>query len=345
MTEAGDYETVARERLQPAVYDYFAGGAADRFTVNDNPLAWQRVRLRPRVLRDVGVVDTRTAMLGAPVAAPIGIAPTAAHQLVHADGECATAMGAAEAGMLYVVSTMATCTMEDIAQTAPGAPRWFQLYVRGDLGHARELVRRAEESGYSALMVTVDAPTLDDRGGGGGGGGGGGPRLEQRVTFAHFPSGAAVSDHHVALTFDDLAAIVSWTRLPVLVKGLLRADDAATCVRTGVAGVVVSNHGGSQLDGTVDPPTALAEIASAVGDVAEIYVDGGIRRGTDIVKALALGAHGVLIGRPVIWGLAVAGANGVRAVLEELRAELEMAMKLCGVPTLDDVTPDLVVEP
>jgi 4-hydroxymandelate oxidase len=338
MTVAGDYETVARERLQPAVYDYFAGGAGDRFTVNDNLQAWQRIRLRPRVLRDVGVVDTRTAMLGAPVAAPIGIAPTAAHQLVHADGECATAEGAAEAGMLYVVSTMATCTMEDIARTAPGAPRWFQLYVRGDLGHARELVRRAEESGYSALVVTVDVPTLDERDNGG-------PALEQRVELAHLPDGADVSDRHVALTFDDLATIVSWTRLPVLVKGLLRADDAATCVRTGVAGIVVSNHGGYQLDGTVDPPTALAEIASAVGDVAEIYVDGGIRRGIDIVKALALGAHGVLIGRPIIWGLAVAGANGVRAVLEELRADLELAMKLCGVPTLSDLSADLVVEP
>ena len=338
MTVAGDYETVARERLQPAVYDYFAGGAGDQFTVSDNVQAWQRVRLRPRVLRDVGVVDTRTAMLGAPVAAPIGIAPTAAHQLVHADAECATAEGAASAGMLYVVSTMATCTMEDIAQAAPGAPRWFQLYVRGDLDHARELVRRAEESGYSALVVTVDVPTLGDRDDDG-------PSLDQRVELAHFPRGTGIYERHVALTFDDLATIVSWTRLPVLVKGLLRADDAATCVRTGVAGIVVSNHGGRQLDGTIDPPTALAEIASAVGDVAEIYVDGGIRRGTDIVKALALGAHGVLIGRPIIWGLAVAGASGVRAVLDELRAELERAMKLCGVPTLDALNHDLVVEP
>jgi 4-hydroxymandelate oxidase len=342
MTVAGDFESAAHERLHPAVYDYFAGGADDQLTVRDNPVAWQRVKLRPRVLRDVSTVDTRSAMLGAPVAAPIGIAPVAAHRLVHKDGERATAEGAAAADMLYVVSAMSTCSMEDIAQAAPGAARWFQLYVRGTLERARPLMQRAEASGYTALVVTVDVPILGFR------------RheavsLEQRVELAHFPravtDGNRVVDRHVALTFEDLATIVSWTTLPVLVKGVLRADDAAACVRAGVAGIVVSNHGGRQLDTTVDPPTALAEIASAVGDVAEIYVDGGIRRGTDIVKALALGAHGVLVGRPVIWSLAAAGADGVRAVLDELATELERAMKLCGVRTLDELTTDLIVGP
>jgi 4-hydroxymandelate oxidase len=342
MTVAGDFETAARERLQPAVYDYFAGGADDQLTAYDNAPAWQRVKLRPRVLRDVSAVDTRSAMLGAPVAAPIGIAPVAAHRLVHADGERATARGAAAADVLYVVSTMSTCSMEDIAEAAPGAARWFQLYVRGSLDRARPLVRRAETSGYTALVITVDVPILGFR------------RhevvsLERRIELAHFPragaDGNGVDDRHVALTFEDLATIVSWTTLPVLVKGVLRADDAAACVRAGVAGIVVSNHGGRQLDTTIDPPTALAEIASAVGDVAEIYVDGGIRRGTDIVKALALGAHGVFVGRPVIWGLAVDGADGVRAVLHELTTELERAMKLCGVRTLDELTADLVIGP
>jgi 4-hydroxymandelate oxidase len=342
MTVAGDFETAARERLQPAIYDYFAGGADDQLTVYDNAPAWQRVKLRPRVLRDVSAVDTRSAMLGAPVAAPIGIAPVAAHRLVHADGERATARGAAAADVLYVVSTMSTCSMEDIAEAAPGAARWFQLYVRGSLDRARPLVRRAEASGYTALVITVDVPILGFR------------RhevvsLERRIELAHFPRAEADGNDadggFVALTFEDLATIVSWTTLPVLVKGVLRADDAAACVRAGVAGIVVSNHGGRQLDTTVDPPTALAEIASAVGDVAEIYVDGGIRRGTDIVKALALGAHGVFVGRPVIWGLAVDGADGVRAVLHELTTELERAMKLCGVRTLDELTADLVIGP
>ena len=342
MTVAGDFEAAARERLEPAVFDYFAGGADDQVTLDDNQLAWQRVRLRPRVLRDVSTIDMATTMLGSPVAAPIGVAPMAAHALVHPDGELATARGTAEARMLYTVSTMATHSMEDIAAAAPAAPRWFQLYVRGDLQRARALVERAEVAGYSALMVTVDVPTLGLRRHEG-------ISLERRVELAHMPrpggDGAGVYDRHVALTFDDLATIVSWTRLPVLAKGVLRADDAAACVRAGVAGIVVSNHGGRQLDTTIDPPTALAEVAAAVGDVAEVYVDGGIRRGTDIVKAIALGADGVLVGRAVIWGLTGGGAKGVHAVLEELRTELERAMKLCGAPTLADLTADLVVGP
>jgi 4-hydroxymandelate oxidase len=342
MTVAGDYEMAAKQRLHPAVYDYFAGGADDQVTVRDNARAWQRVRLRPRVLRDVAEVDMRAALLGAAVAAPIGVAPMAAHRMVHPDGECATARGAAAADMLYVVSTMSTCSMEDVAEAAPGAPRWFQLYVRGDLQRAHELIQRAQDSGYSALVVTVDVPTLGFR------------RhetvaLEDRVELAHFPRADGATDgaydRHVALTFEDLATIVSWTTLPVLAKGVLRADDAAACVRAGVAGIVVSNHGGRQLDTTVDPPTALAEVASAIGDVAEIYVDGGIRRGTDVVKALALGAHGVLVGRPTIWGLAARGADGVTDVLRELAAELERALRLCGVRTLDELTSDLVVGP
>lgn len=342
MTVAGDYEAAARARLEPAVFDYFAGGSDDEFTVNDNRSAWQRVRLRPRVLRNVSTIDMASTLLGSPVVAPIGIAPMAAHGLVHDDGELATAMGAADAQMLYAVSTMATRSLEDIAAAAPGAPRWFQLYVRGDLDRARPLVERAEAAGYSALVVTVDVPTLGLRRHEGIG-------LADRVQLVHMPKpeadGNGVYDRHVALTFDDLATIVSWTGLPVLAKGVLRADDAAACVRAGVAGIVVSNHGGRQLDTTIDPPTALSEIASAVGDAAEIYVDGGIRRGTDIVKAIALGADGVLVGRPVIWGLTIDGADGVRDVLEELRIELERAMKLCGAPSLADLTQDLVVGP
>ncbi|CAN5910179.1 alpha-hydroxy acid oxidase [soil metagenome] len=339
---ANDYKARARERLEPAIYDYYAGGADDQVTLRDNPLAWQQVRLRPRVLRDVGSVDTAATMLGATAAAPIGIAPTAAHQLAHPDAECATATGAAAAGMPYVVSTLSTRSLEDIATSAPDATRWFQLYVRGSLASARELVDRAEAAGYQALVVTVDVPTLGLRRHEG-------LALADRVDLPHMPPRDGPDrdtyGRHVALTFDDLREIVSWTTLPVLAKGVLRPDDAATCVRAGVVGIIVSNHGGRQLDTTIDPPTALAEVAAAVGDAAEIYVDGGIQRGTDVVKALALGAVGVFVGRPVIWGLAVDGADGVRAVLDDLRDELVRAMKLCGAATIAELTADLVVGP
>ncbi|MBW3606392.1 MAG: alpha-hydroxy-acid oxidizing protein [Actinobacteria bacterium] len=339
---AKDFEARARDRLEPAVYDYYAGGADDQVSVNDNPRAWQRVRLRPRVLRDVTAVDTTVTMLGATAAAPIGIAPTAAHELAHPDAECATARGAAAAGVPYVVSTLSTRSMEAIAEAASDAARWFQLYVRGDLDRARALVQRAEACGHQALVVTVDVPTLGLR------------RheamaLNDRVGLPHMArpddTGGDTYARHVALTFDDLHEIISWTSLPVLAKGVLRADDAAACVRAGVAGIIVSNHGGRQLDTTIDPPTALEEVAAAVGDATEIYVDGGIRRGTDVVKALALGAVGVFVGRPVIWGLVVDGADGVCAVLDELRTELERAMRLCGAATVADVTHDLVVGP
>lgn len=339
---AGDFETRARERLEPAIYDYYAGGADDQVSLHDNERSWQRVRLRPRVLRDVASVDTTATMVGAAATAPIGIAPTAAHGLAHPDAECATAVGAAAAGVPYVVSTMSTRPMEEIAAAAPDAARWFQLYVRGSLDHARVLVERAEASGHQALVVTVDVPTLGLR------------RHEQtsqgdRVELPHMPTPdgrpGAVYGRHVVLTFDDLRQIVSWTSLPVLAKGVLRADDAASCVRSGVAGIIVSNHGGRQLDTTIDPPTALAEVAAAVGDAAEIYVDGGVRRGTDVVKALALGADGVFVGRPVIWGLAADGADGVHAVLDDMRSELVRAMKLSGAATIADLTADLVVGP
>jgi len=340
---ATDHHQRARAQLEPGVYDYFAGGADEQLTRDDNERAWVRLRLRPRVLRDVSSVDTTATMLGATAAAPIGIAPTAAHELVHPEGECATAAGAAAAGAIYITSTLSTRSLEDIAATAPDASRWFQLYVRGEVALARRLVERAEASGgYQAVVVTVDVPVLGLRRHEG-------VSLAERVALAHMPApdsaDAGVYERHVALTFDDLREIISWTSLPVLVKGVQRADDATACVRAGVAGIIVSNHGGRQLDTTIDPPTALAEVAAAVGDATEVYVDGGIRRGTDVVKALALGAHGVFVGRPVIWGLAADGADGVRAVLDDLRTELVRAMKLCGAPTLSDITPDLVVGP
>jgi 4-hydroxymandelate oxidase len=335
-----DFARIARDRLDADAYRFYAAGADDEVTVADNERSWRRLRLRPRVLRGVGSVDTAATLMGARVAAPIGIAPTAAHELAHPDAECATAAGAAAAGAVYVISSTSTRTMEDIAAAAPTAVRWFQLYVRGSLGPARELAERAVASGCRALVVTVDVPTLgrrrDEQ-----------IRLDERVELVHLvprdEGGQRVYDRHVALTLDDLREIISWTSLPVLAKGVLRADDAVACVRAGVAGVIVSNHGGRQLDTAVAPPTALAEVAAAVGDAAEVYVDGGIRRGTDVVKALALGAHGVLLGRPVLWGLTADGSAGVRAVLEGLRDELARAMTLCGAGTIGEITSDLVV--
>jgi 4-hydroxymandelate oxidase len=337
-----DHEAHARATLPREVFDYFAGGADEQETVADNPRSWARLRLRPRVLRDVEVVDTSATLLGSSVAAPIGVAPTAAHQLVHPEGECATATAASAAGAIYICSTLSTRPMEEIAEVAPDGPRWFQLYVRGALEHARPLVERAEASDFSAIVVTVDVPTLGHRRNES-------VALNDRVDLPHLPApdspAGRVYSRHVALTFDDLHEIASWTTLPVLAKGVLRADDAASCVRAGMAGIIVSNHGGRQLDTTIDPPTALAEVAAAVGDATEVFVDGGIRRGTDVVKALALGASGVFIGRPVIWGLADGGADGARAVLDELRDELVRAMQLCGAASLAELTPDLVVGP
>lgn len=336
MTAApGDFEALARSRLDGGIFDYFAGGADAQVTVGDNPSAWQRIRLRPRILRDVAHVDTSVTLCGTEMAAPIVVAPMAAHRLVHGEGECATARGAAQAGVGFTLSTLSSRTMEDVARAVPDAPRWFQLYVRGDMAHARALVERAEASGFTAIVVTADVPTLGLR------------RheqiaLDERVNLPHMPPAGDAYHQRVALTFDDLAEIVSWTDLPVLAKGVLRGDDARECLARGARGVIVSNHGGRQLDTTIDPPSALVDVASAVGRDGLVMVDGGIRLGTDVVKAIALGADAVMVGRPVIWGLAIDGAAGVRTVLTSLTDEFVRAMKLCGAATLDALAPDLI---
>jgi 4-hydroxymandelate oxidase len=344
-------ESAARARLSALAYDYYAGGADDELTLADNVAAWQRLRLRPRVLRDVSVVDTTTTVLGTPVRMPVLVAPTAYQRLAHDEGEPANARGTEAAGSLLIVSTLATVTLEDVAAAAPDAPRWMQIYLQRDQGASAELVARAVAAGYRALVLTADLPVAGRR------------RRDERNSFT-LPPGMAMANlgtahpevvggstlaAHVSrdllarLTFADVSWLAGLSPLPVLVKGVLRGDDAAECVRSGAAGVVVSNHGGRQLDGAIATADALPDVLDAVGGQVEVYVDGGVRRGTDVVRALALGARAVLIGRPVIWGLATGGAAGVQAVLDGFHAELVRAMALCGAASIADLDRSLVV--
>jgi 4-hydroxymandelate oxidase len=340
-------EAAARSALDPVAWAYLAGGSGDEVSVGDNVAAWRRRRLRPRMLRDVSTISTATSVLGHEVAAPILVAPTAMHALFHPEGERATAAGAARAGAVYVVSQVATTALEDVAAVAPAGTRWMQLYVEADHGRTRAVCERAAAAGYEALVVTVDSPvvvrrTRDI-----------GPASFGVLTRTGLPNiapgvddpdlFAIVAGYDAALSVDHLAEIADWADgLPVLVKGVVRGDDARACVDAGAAGIVVSNHGGRQLDTCVATADALAEVVAAVAGSGEVYVDGGIRRGVDILKALALGARAVLVGRPVIWGLATAGADGVHDVLTDLAEELRVAMGLAGVADARAVPRDLV---
>jgi 4-hydroxymandelate oxidase len=350
-----DLEERARAALEAGAYDYFAGGADDELTLADNVAAWSRLRLRPHVMRDVTVVSPATTVLGTDVSMPLLIAPTAFQRLAHDAGECATARAATRAGTVMVVSTFATRSLEDIAAAAPDHPLWFQLYVHTNRGWTENLVKRAADAGYRAIVLTVDVPVLGFR-----------QRSESRsftlpegiaaanLTAAALPSvqkegTRADGGEDAAGQFDPglIPTDVEWLRavadLPVVVKGILRGDDARLAVEAGADAVVVSNHGGRQLDTAITGVDALPEVVAAVGTDAEVYVDGGVRRGTDVVKALALGARAVLVGRPIVWGLACDGEQGVVDVLEALRAETARAMALCGAPTVAEITRDLVV--
>ena len=339
----------ARAVLEPSAYDYYAGGADDEVSLADNEAAWQRLRLRPRVLRDVGRVDPSTTVLGQRVASPVLIAPTAYHRLAHDEGEAATARAAAATDTLMCVSTLATLSLEDVAAAAPGAPRWFQLYIRRDRAITEELVARAAAAGYSAIVLTVDTPVLGRR------------WRDERNDFS-LPTGMvmanvgtappkvegsglaayAAAEFDPSLTFDDITWLRDISGLPVLVKGIVRGDDAALAVDAGAAGVIVSNHGARQLDTVVATADALRDVSESVAGRGEVYVDGGVRRGTDVVKALAMGARGVLLGRPILWGLACAGQQGVEQVLTEVIEEFVRALMLCGAVTPDDITPDVL---
>jgi len=348
-------EAAARAALTASAYDYFAGGSDDEATLRDNVAAWGRIRLRPRVLRDVTLIDTATTVLGTPLAMPILVAPVGYQAMAHPGGEAEAARGTAAAGSLYVASTVANTRLEDIA--ADAGPRWMQVYVQKDRAATAALVRRAAAAGYTALVLTVDLPVLGRR------------RRDERNSFT-LPPGLTVAnfgldmpavagqsgiaaqvgrDLDPGLTPEDIGWLQDTSGLPVLVKGVLRGDDAQLAVDAGAAGVVVSNHGGRQLDTAISGAQALPEVVAAVASSAnpraEVYVDGGVRAGTDVLKALAMGARAVLVGRPMIWGLATGGAAGVTAVLSELQTELANAMALCGARSIAELTPDLLAEP
>jgi len=331
-----DYEAAAAERLEPGAYGYYAGGAGDEVTLRDNVEAYGRWLLRPRMLVDVAACSTATTVLGQEISLPVIVAPTAFQRVVHPDGEIGMATAAREAGTIMCLSTLATTTPAEVATT--GAQRWFQLYVFKDHAITEDLVAQARDGGFSALVLTVDAPFRGNR------------ERDARTGFT-VPEGITVASlGHGGVTpreaFDYFSPSVSWhdverlaseSGLPVLVKGLVTAEDALLACEHGVAGVVVSNHGGRQLDGAAATLDALPEVVDAVAGRVEVLVDGGIRRGTDVAKALALGARAVLAGRAPLWGLTVRGQEGARHVLEVLRAEFLLAQQLLGCPTPADI--------
>ncbi|SOD81669.1 alpha-hydroxy acid oxidase [Spirosoma fluviale] len=329
-----DVEKLATERMTPMAYEYVASGAADEFTLRWNRQALDTLRLNTRVLVDVSQIDTRVSLLGLDLAYPILIAPTAYHKTMHPEGELATARGAGAAEALYVVSSFTNTPLRDIASVAT-QPLWFQLYVSDDRERTKALVQEAEAQGCRALCVTVDTPVAGVR------------NRQQRVNFA-MPEG--ITTPHMAdafaltksLTWTDVDWLQSFAKIPVLLKGILNPDDAEIAVKAGVCGIVVSNHGGRNLDTVPATIEALPRIAERVNKRVPILMDGGIRRGTDVVKAIALGANAVLVGKPICFGLACGGADGVAKVLTILRTELELAMALTGKATLADIDESVI---
>ena len=348
-----DYEARAHELLPRMAYDYYASGANDEVTLRENRAAFDRISLHYHVLRDVSQRDLATTVLGEPIPMPVLVAPMAFQALAHPEGELATARATASAGTVMVVSTLANYSVEEIAAVTTG-PLWFQLYAYKDRGATRDLVQRVEAAGYRALVLTVDAPILGRR------------EADVRNRFG-LPAGLtaknlipagmeslppAAADSGLSayfaslldqsLSWNDLEWLRSITSLPVLLKGIVRADDAARAVECGVEGLVVSNHGGRQLDTAPATIAVLSDVVEAVAGRAEVLIDGGIRRGTDVLKAVALGASAVMVGRPILWGLSVDGERGVARVLELLRAELDTALALCGCASLADLGIDLL---
>jgi len=343
-------EEAARQAIGEMAYAYYAGAADRERQLADNVAAWDRWRLHPHVLVDVTERTTATTVLGAPVASPVLVAPTAIQGLAHPEGEVAIARGAAAAGAGMVLSSLATRTLEDVAAAAPDGLRWMQVYVLRDRGITTEMVGRAVDAGYKALVLTVDAPVS-------------GLRHREIREGVHLPDdlslpnlGPASTERAHAggfmavvsgqfdptLTYDTIGWLADLSGLPVVVKGVLRGDDAARCVDAGAAAVLVSNHGARQLDDGPATADVLAEVADSVADRAEVYVDGGIRRPADVVKALALGARAALIGRPVIWSLATGGDRGVAELLDWFAAEVRRTLALCGALSPADVDRSLV---
>jgi 4-hydroxymandelate oxidase len=340
-------EQQARAKMPSASFAFCAAGADDEVSAAENITAWRDLRLRPRMLNDVENVDTGTTLLGAAVPTPILVAPTGRHKLFHAEGERATARGAAAAGVTYVMACFSNVLLEDAAAERRAAPQWFQLYYWPNRAEVEALIDRIAAAGFAALVLTVDAPV-----------GGWSPRAARDqhqpspdILNINMPgSPMARTAYHpdfagkvvYPATWRELEWLAKRSPVPVIVKGVLRADDAVRCIDCGARAIMVSNHGGRHLDTTITTAAAIGEVAAALSGKAEVYVDGGIRRGSDIFKALALGARAVMIGRPVLWGLAVHGADGVTEVLDHLRVELVRTMQLAGTAKLQHITRDLV---
>lgn len=370
LASIADMAAVAEQMLPQAAFDYYAGGSGREWTLAENERAFLRWVFRRRVLVDVTDVDTSVTALGRSHPFPVLLAPVALQRMAHPDGELATARAARAAGTTMILSTLASATIEEVAGT--GVDRWFQLYIHRDRGLTKELVERAVASGYSAIVLTVDAQEFGQR------------DRDERNRFVpplgcdlailagrvlgvsetpgmpegHRPNGCDVAPAHASpllayiaeqldpgLTWDDVAWLRSLSELPVVVKGIITGEDATRAAEAGAAAVSVSNHGGRQLDGDPASLDALPEVVEAVGDRVEVFMDGGVRRGTDVVCALALGARAVLVGRPQLWGLACGGEAGVAKVLDILRRDFALAMRLVGVRTVGDIDRSLVARP
>ncbi|WP_327049047.1 alpha-hydroxy-acid oxidizing protein [Microbispora sp. NBC_01189] len=337
----GEYEAAARDRLAPAHYDYFAGGAGEEITLRANEAAFARLALLPRVLRGAGSPRTGVTLLGSSLAMPVLVAPTAFHRLADPEGERATARAAATAGTVMIVSMASTMAVEDVASAASGVTLWFQLYLQPDMNFTETIVRRAEAAGCAALVVTVDSPARGRR------------DRDARNGFDDLPDGMCCENLRDGdrvrpivmspeIGWEHVDLLRRMTRLPIVLKGVTHPADACLALDHGVSALYVSNHGGRQLDTVPAAVDLLPAIAAAVGGAVPVLVDGGIRRGTDVVKALALGASAVAVGRPVLWGLAADGERGAARVLGLLRDEIEHALALCGVASVRDLGPDLV---
>ncbi|GMY34816.1 peroxisomal (S)-2-hydroxy-acid oxidase GLO4-like [Fagus crenata] len=340
-----EFQELAREALPKMYYDFYAGGAEDQNTLKENVEALHRIMIRPRVLVDVSRIDMSTTVLGYKISAPILIAPTALHKLAHPEGEVATAKAAASCNTIMVLSFTSTCTVEEVASSC-NAIRFFQLYVYKKRDIVAVLVQRAERNGYKALVLTVDTPRLGRResdiknkmvA----------PRLKNLEGLlsieADSDNGSKLEAYaketmDASLCWKDIEWLKSITNMPILIKGILTHEDAIKAAEVGVAGIIVSNHGARQLDYTPATINVLEEVVRAVVGRVPVFFDGGVRRGTDVFKALALGAQAVLIGRPVIFGLAAKGENGVRQVIQMLKDELELTMALSGCPSVKDIT-------
>jgi 4-hydroxymandelate oxidase len=349
-------EARARDRLDPMLFDYIAGGSGDEWTLAENRRAWSRFQLLPRMLRGVANRSLATTVLGTPVSMPVLVPPMGFHGLCHPEAEAATARATSEEDTVFCASTVSNCSLEAIAEASGGGTRWFQLYVYRDRAITRDLVERAAAAGYSALCLTVDTPLAgnrerDRRNA---------LRMPSHLELGNFPQ-SHTNQHHrpegegsslaqyiasqwdPSLTWDDVQWLRSVAPIPLIVKGVLAPDDAVLAIEHGAAAVMVSNHGGRQLDSAPAPITMLRSIVEAVDGRVDVMLDGGVRRGTDVLKAVALGAQAVLIGRPVLWGLTLDGYDGVRAVLRHIREEVDLAMALSGCARIADITSDLIL--